>query len=338
MEARKELPHCVSSIFKTTLLLYCLIITYKTFEPMKSNEYFQVAPGVWGMRILFVNIYMVETGPNEWVLIDGGLYGSAGKIKRMAEALFGPDNPPKAIILTHGHFDHVGALKELIHTWKVQVYAHILEMPYLTGQSAYPPPDPSVGGGLMSSLSFLFPKKPIQLGSYVHTISKAGSLPYMPDWISIHTPGHAPGHISLFRGRDKVLIAGDAFVTTKQESVLSVMVQAKVISGPPKYFTTNWLSAALSVKKLRDLRPEVAATGHGKPMYGEELHAGLDRLVNNFQELAIPRHGRYVHEAAKANKQGVQYVPAAPETKGLIFTAFVISAFVMFGIVRKARR
>jgi glyoxylase-like metal-dependent hydrolase (beta-lactamase superfamily II) len=305
---------------------------------MKTKEYFQVAPGVWGMRIVFVNIYMVETGDKEWVLIDAGLYGSAGKIKRMAESLFGAGNPPKAIILTHGHFDHVGALQELIHTWKVQVYAHLLELPYLTGHSAYPPPDPSVGGGLMSSLSFLYPKKPIQLGGYIHALSKDGHLPHMPDWMSIHTPGHAPGHIALFRGRDKVLIAGDAFVTTKQESALSVMFQKKVISGPPQYFTTNWLAAALSVKKLRDLRPEVAATGHGRPMYSEELHAGLDRLVNNFQQLAIPKHGRYVNEPAKTNEQGVQYVPAEPTSKGLILTAFAISAIVMFGIVRKAKR
>jgi glyoxylase-like metal-dependent hydrolase (beta-lactamase superfamily II) len=304
---------------------------------MKNEEYFQVAPGVWGMRIVFVNIYMVETGDKEWVLVDAGLYGSAGKIKRMAEALFGENNPPKAIILTHGHFDHVGALKELLSFWKVQVYAHFLEMPYLTGHSSYPPPDPSVGGGLMSSLSFIYPKKPIQLGGFIHALSKEGNLPHMPDWISIHTPGHAPGHISLFRGRDKVLLAGDAFVTTKQESAMSVMLQTKVLSGPPKYFTTNWLNAALSVKKLRDLKPDTAATGHGKPMYGDELHAGLDRLANNFQELAIPKHGRYVNEPAKTNKQGLQYVPPAPTPKGLIFTVFAISAIVMFRIVRRAK-
>lgn len=304
---------------------------------MKNEEYFQVAPGVWGMRIAFVNIYMVATGEKDWVLIDAGLYGSGGRIKRMAESIFGVDNPPKAIILTHGHFDHVGAIRDLIATWKVQVYAHLLEMPYLTGHSSYPPPDPTVGGGLMSSLSFLFPKKPIQLGHYIHALAKDGTLPHMPDWISIHTPGHAPGHISLFRGRDKVLIAGDAFVTTKQESALSVLFQKKEVCGPPRYFTTNWLSAALSVKKLRDLKPDTAATGHGKPMYGEELHTGLDKLVNNFQELAIPKQGRYVNEPARTNKQGVQYVPAAPTSKTLIVGIFVISAVVMFNIVRRAK-
>jgi glyoxylase-like metal-dependent hydrolase (beta-lactamase superfamily II) len=305
---------------------------------MKEEDYFQVAPGIWGMKIVFVNIYMVATGDKDWVLIDAGLQGSGGRIKRMAEALFGADNPPKAIILTHGHFDHVGAIHDLVQTWNVQVYAHLLEMPYLTGHSAYPPPDSTVGGGMMSSIAFLYPKKPINLGGRVHVLSKEGTIPHMPDWIYIHTPGHTPGHISLYRGRDKVLIAGDAFVTTKQESVLSIMAQKKVVSGPPKYFTPNWLTAALSVKKLRDLRPEVAATGHGKPMHGEALSAGLDNLANNFKEVAIPRSGRYVNEPAKTNKQGVQHLPPAPLSRTLLVAVVALSAVVMFNIVRKAKK
>jgi glyoxylase-like metal-dependent hydrolase (beta-lactamase superfamily II) len=305
---------------------------------MKEEEYFQVAPRIWGMRIVFVNIYMVETGDNEWVLIDAGLQGSGGRIKRMAASLFGENVPPKAIILTHGHFDHVGAIHDLLSTWKVQVYAHFYEMPYLTGHSSYPPPDSTVGGGMMSSMAFLYPKKPINLGTRIHALSKEGTIPHMPDWIYIHTPGHTPGHISLYRGRDKVLIAGDAFVTTKQESVMSIISQRKEISGPPKYFTPNWLAAALSVKKLRDLRPEVAATGHGMPMYGAELIAGLDNLVNNFKEVAIPSSGRYVKEPAKTNKQGVQHLPPAPLNRTLLVAVVALSAVLAFSIVRKAKR
>ncbi len=305
---------------------------------MKEEEYFQVAPGIWGMRIVFVNIYMVKTGDKEWVLIDAGLQGSGGRIKKMAASLFGEDVPPKAIILTHGHFDHVGAIHDLISTWKVQVYGHFYEMPYLTGHSSYPPPDSTVGGGMMSSMAFLYPKKPINLGTRVHALAKDGTVPHMPDWIYIHTPGHTPGHISLYRGRDKVLIAGDAFVTTKQESVMSIISQRKEVSGPPKYFTPNWLAAALSVKKLRDLRPEVAATGHGMPMSGEELISGLDNLANNFKDIAIPNTGRYVNEPAKTNKQGVQHLPPAPLPKTLLIAVVALSALVAFSIVRKAKR
>ena len=60
-------------------------------------------------------------------------------------------------LLTHGHFDHVGALGELAGGWKAPVYAHLLEMPYLAGAASYPPPDPTVGGGLTALLSPLFP-------------------------------------------------------------------------------------------------------------------------------------------------------------------------------------
>jgi glyoxylase-like metal-dependent hydrolase (beta-lactamase superfamily II) len=62
----------------------------------------------------------------------------------------------------------------------------------------------------------------------------------MPEWRYMHTPGHTSGHISLFRNEDGVLLAGDAFVTTNQESLIAVMTQKKELHGPPKYFTYNW--------------------------------------------------------------------------------------------------
>jgi len=304
---------------------------------MESKAYTEIAPGVWAMKIVFVNIYMITTGPEEWVLVDAGLKGSAGKIIAVAEELFG-ELPPAAIVLTHGHFDHTGAIKDLLQKWPVSVYAHPLEMPYLTGLSAYPPPDPAAGGGAVSFFSFLYPKKAIDLGEHVHSLPKDGTLPFSPDWVYIHTPGHSAGHISLFRPQDKVLIAGDAFVTIKSESLLSVITQRKELSGPPKYFTSNWLAAAMSVKKLRDLKPAVAGTGHGPAMKGDELTQGLGDLVNDFQHLAIPAHGRYSHEPAKTNRKGVQHLPPAPFNKALVISLFVISTAITFSLVRKIRK
>src|SRR3712207_1861136 len=111
--------------------------------------------------------------------------------------------------------------------------------------------------------------------SDLHTLPDSSSVPALPEWRHFHTPGHAPGHISLYREADGVLIAGDAFVTTKQESAISVMVQAKKLSGPPKYFTCDWQSAAWSVEQLAALEPEVVATGHGRPMRGEGMRKSL---------------------------------------------------------------
>ena len=73
-----------------------------------------------------------------------GLHLSAGKIKHWAEAHFGKGTKPEAVILTHGHFDHVGAVEDLLQDWNVPVYAHPAEFPYLIGHEKYPPPDPGV--------------------------------------------------------------------------------------------------------------------------------------------------------------------------------------------------
>ncbi|MCJ8209179.1 MBL fold metallo-hydrolase [Mucilaginibacter sp. RS28] len=302
-----------------------------------SSGYFEVAPGVYGLKIIFVNIYMVAGADGQWVLVDAGIMGSAGRIKKMAEELFG-DVPPSAIILTHAHFDHRGALPALLKTWDVPVYAHNLELPYLRGLSSYPPPDPTVGGGLMSLLSVLYPKKPLNLGDRVRALPQDGSVPFLNDWIYIPTPGHAPGHISLFRGRDKVLIAGDAFVTTKQESAYDALTFKKVLSGPPKYFTPDWISANDSVIRLRDLHPHVAATGHGVPMQGEELAKGLDHLVNTFNETAVPAHGRYVHDAAKMNKRGVQYVPPQKVNPVILASAALITGVLTYTLIQKIKK
>ncbi|MGY3212402.1 MBL fold metallo-hydrolase [Mucilaginibacter sp. HD30] len=272
-----------------------------------KHRYFKVAPGIWGMKILFVNIYMVASD-SHWVLIDAGLAGSAKRILTMADDLFN-GAPPSAILLTHGHFDHRGALATLLKTWDVPVFDHPLELPYLTGRSAYPPPDPTVGGGLMSLLSFFYPKQPINVGKRLWPLPGDGSVPYLPEWEVLLVPGHAPGQVAMFRRSDRVLIAGDAFVTTKQESVIAAFNALPALNGPPKYFTYDWDAALASVIRLKKLSPQKAAAGHGPLMSGEQLRLGLEDLVKNFEKKARPGKGRYVPKAAIADERGVVEVP-----------------------------
>jgi glyoxylase-like metal-dependent hydrolase (beta-lactamase superfamily II) len=257
-----------------------------------------IAQGVFGLRILFVNVFAVRTPQNRWTLIDTGLPFSADKIRRWTERYVGPAPGISSIVLTHGHFDHVGAVKELAEEWGVPVYAHSIEMPYLTGQQKYPPPDPSVGGGMMARMAPLYPRDPIDLGDRVRELPANGSIPDLEGWRWIHTPGHTEGHISLFRERDRTLIAGDAFCTTKQESLFAVATQRPELHGPPAYYTPDWDAARSSVQKLAALQPETIAAGHGQPMTGGETAAKLAELAARFDEIAIPEHGRYVHEPA----------------------------------------
>lgn len=296
-------------------------------------DWFSVAPGVWGIKDKFVNVYLVHNATdNSWVLVDAGLKTTASKIRRVAEHLFWPELTPKAIILTHAHFDHVGSLKQLSEEWGVKIFAHSMERPYLTGESSYPPPDPTVGGGMMTYMSCLYPKGPIDVSDKLELLPEDGSIPFMPDWKFIHTPGHAPGHISLYRKMDGVLLAGDAFVTTCQESMISVITQKKELSGPPKYFTYNWVSAESSVKKLASLDVSIAATGHGRPMRGEELRTSLYNLANNFEVEAVPAHGRYVDDPALVNKEGVQYIPPT-HAKELLLKVVGLTAAAVIGIL-----
>lgn len=275
-----------------------------------NKLYFNVAPDVWGTKDIFVNMYMVRNPEDgNWVLIDTGLKSSAARIKKMAADLFGADSKPAAILLTHGHFDHAGSVKKLAEEWGVNVYCHYLELPYLSGKSSYPPADPSVGGGLMSTASPLYPRHPINIEHKLHILPPGGNVPFLPGWEYIHTPGHAPGHVSYFRQEDRVLIAGDAFVTTKAESVMSVAKQARRISGPPKYFTYDWEAAHHSVEKLDNLSPDVVATGHGPVMSGDEMKIALTNLAVHFDEEAVPSKGRYVNDPAVTDASGVMYVP-----------------------------
>lgn len=257
----------------------------------------EILPDIYCHTIQIVNICLVgEPNSDNFVLVDAGMPYSSDEIISAVEERYGVNKQPKAIILTHGHFDHVGAIVELVNKWNVPVYAHELELPFLTGKESYPKPDPTVEGGSVAKMSFIFPVDAINLGDHVKALPTDGTVPFMDGFQWIHTPGHTPGHISLFRERDGVLIVGDAFVTVKQEYLYKVFTQEQEISGPPRYLTPDWEKARESVHKLSNLKPKVAITGHGIPMKGDLLTSNLHLLVTDFDSIALPRHGKYVKE------------------------------------------
>jgi glyoxylase-like metal-dependent hydrolase (beta-lactamase superfamily II) len=73
------------------------------------------------LRTAFVNVYFVgrprrtasAVDATPWALVDAGLSSGAARILEVAAERFGIESRPTAIILTHGHFDHVGALEPL---------------------------------------------------------------------------------------------------------------------------------------------------------------------------------------------------------------------------------
>lgn len=310
-----------------------------TEERELSGGVYFVAPGVWRIKDVFVNMFILQNVEGtEWVLVDAGLKSSHLKIKKAVEQIFGSESRPRAIIMTHGHFDHRGSLLQLAEEWATPIYCHHMEVPYLTGKASYPPADPTVGGGMMTYMSFIYPRGPINVQDHLRELPEDGSLPELTEWRWIHTPGHTPGHISLFRDRDGVLIAGDAVVTTKQESVYAVATQVPIVSSPPKYFTPDWGSAARSLRLLADLEPNVVATGHGQSLYGDRARTGLHRMSKKFWILGMPIKGRYVKEPALFNEDGPTYIPPAKNNMLYVRMAAAVALLVVGFIVYNKRQ
>ena len=271
-------------------------------RPLRDGPAREVAPGVAYRRLGIVNVGFLGppgAGDRNWVLIDAGLPGTASLIEAAAAARFGPGARPAAIVMTHGHFDHVGALETLAERWDAPVFAHPLEHPYLDGTRAYPPGDPSVGGGAMAAMAGLYPTAPVDVGPRLRALPADGSVAGTRDWRWLHTPGHAPGHVSFWRARDRTLLAGDAVVTTRQESAYAAITQAPEIHGPPAYFTIEWDAARDSARRIADLAPALLLSGHGAPMAGPGMRAGLDRLAREFDRLAVPHGARYAERPAR---------------------------------------
>lgn len=256
----------------------------------------EVLPDILILRFTVVNAFFIGKPKETWALVDTGLENSYDFIIRKSEGRFGKDSRPGSIILTHGHFDHVGSVMKLSEYWDVPVYAHPLELSFLTGKEDYPRGDSSADEGAVAKMSPAFPHKSIDLGFRIAELPPDGSIPGMVGWRWIHTPGHTKGHVSLFREKDRTLIVGDAFTTTKQESFMSVLTQKEQIKGPPAYLTTDWEEAGKSVGLIRSLKPELALPSHGLPMHGSELEKHLRMLTENFSEMAVPEKGKFVEK------------------------------------------
>jgi glyoxylase-like metal-dependent hydrolase (beta-lactamase superfamily II) len=281
-------------------------------EDERPDGTMQAAPDLAYQRLVLVNVVYYGrpgSGSGSWVLIDAGVMGTYNMIVGAAEERFGPGSRPAAIVMTHGHFDHVGALKDLAERWDVPIYAHELERPYLDGRSSCPPPDPTVGGGLMAALSRFYPQGPIDVSRWLQTLPADGTVPGMPGFRWVHTPGHTPGHVSFWRESDRALIVGDAFVTTAQESAYAVLSQSPELHGPPMYYTQDWGAARSSVERLAALEPEVVIPGHGRALHGPEMRRALQALARDFEQVARPREGRYVDVPVQADERGTIHVP-----------------------------
>lgn len=135
------------------------------------------------------NCYILEKD-GQALIIDPG--DEAHKIVNKIDSL---ELKPLAVILTHGHFDHIGALDQIRDHFEIPAYIHASEEDFLQNPEL----------NFSSFIGQSFSQKPAD-----HLIEKEGDMTLGPFSFEVrHTPGHSPGSISLVFEEDYQVIAGD---------------------------------------------------------------------------------------------------------------------------------
>lgn len=202
---------------------------------------------------------VIITSEEEMILVDAGYPGSLGMIREAANKQGVDLGRLTTLVLTHHDLDHVGSAAEILgaYTW-VKVCTSLGEAPFIKGErkslrlqqaeELYPSlPDEHKPGALlfMGSLEDLEPVTVDQVFDDNDTLL-GGAL------VVISTPGHTPGHFSVYFPGKQVLVAGDALVIDK----------GSLDIANPQY-TLDLEAAFASVEKLSRLPIRKIICYHG---------------------------------------------------------------------------
>lgn len=191
------------------------------------------------------------------VLIDTGMPGQLDQIRlAMREAGVSFDKL-KAVILTHQDLDHIGSLPEILAQSDndIEVYAHVYDKPYIEGTLPLINTDPNKmdekqWAALPEQMKFLYKNPP--KAKVDQTLEDGQELSYGGGIQVIFTPGHTPGHISLYLKQSKTLVAGDAMVAVNG-----------VLQRPVPRTTLDMETAIHSLEKFLELDIETVICYHG---------------------------------------------------------------------------
>ena len=145
------------------------------------------------LGIMQTNCYIVEREDGSCLLFDPGSEG-----EKLIQLLEQKKLQPRAIVLTHAHFDHIGAVDELRKYFTIPVYVHEKEKNWLS--------DPMLNGSKVFRLQNAITAKP---ADRFFTKEKVVNMEGFEFYV-FETPGHSPGSVSCFFEKEGFVISGDA--------------------------------------------------------------------------------------------------------------------------------
>jgi glyoxylase-like metal-dependent hydrolase (beta-lactamase superfamily II) len=243
---------------------------------VRTTEPTEIASGVWRLGTELVNWYLVEEG-GRLTVVDAGAPKYRPQLDAALARLGRGLGDVAAIVLTHAHSDHTGFAEQLRGESGVPVYVHPDDeslaatgklsykreasfLPYLRYGHAWRLIIHLAGAGAMKP-------RPIR---ELRTYSDGETLEVPGRPRVIHTPGHSPGHCSLFFESAGALIAGDAICT------LNPFTGARGPQLMPRAFNQSSAQCLDSLTKLEGIEAEVVAVGHGEP-WREGVAAAVER-------------------------------------------------------------
>lgn len=138
---------------------------------------------------LGTNCYIIHN-EKEALIFDPGAEGD-----RVINYLNENKLEPLAILLTHAHFDHIGAVDHLRKTYKIDVYGHELEAKWLE--------EPSL------NRSNQFIGNEIKTEKPEHLLTEGELSLGQFNFEVIHTPGHSPGSVTFIFHKAGFMVSGD---------------------------------------------------------------------------------------------------------------------------------
>jgi glyoxylase-like metal-dependent hydrolase (beta-lactamase superfamily II) len=196
----------------------------------------------------------------ETVLVDCGYGGFLPLLEEAMASYKLSLQDLTGMIITHHDIDHMGAAAELKERYpSVKIYSSPIEKPYIDGEQKslrlqqaedlYPclPEEQKEGAEQFRQLL-----KSMRAVAVDGVLQPGEEVPFLPGVQVMATPGHMPGHISLYIPGQKILIAADAVVC--ENGRLD-------IANP--HYTLDLPAAISSIQQLQQLHIDTLVCYHG---------------------------------------------------------------------------